>query len=44
MDVKLNLIWSLFDGFARESRLTWAKANQKQAAVEVDAVRDQVEN
>jgi hypothetical protein len=44
MDVRLNLTRSLLDGFARESRLTWAKANQKQAAVEVDAVRDQVEN
>jgi outer membrane protein TolC len=43
-DAKLSLTWNLFDGFARESRLAKAKADQKQAAAEVDAVRDQVEN
>jgi outer membrane protein len=39
-----SLTWTLFDGFARESRVARAKADQKQAAAEVDAVRDQVEN
>jgi outer membrane protein len=43
-DAKLSLTWNLFDGFARESRLAKAKADQKQATAEVDAVRDQVEN
>ena len=43
-DAKLSLTWNLFDGFARESRLARAKADQKQAAAEVDAIRDQVEN
>jgi outer membrane protein len=43
-DVHLSLTWNLFDGFARESRLAQAKAAQKQAAAEVDAMRDQVEN
>ena len=41
---KLSLNWDLFDGFARESRLARAKADQKQAAAEVDSIRDQVEN
>lgn len=41
---KLSLTWNLFDGFARENRLARAKANQKQAAAEVDAMRDQIEN
>ncbi len=40
----LSLTWDLFDGFAREQRLARAKAEQKQAAAEVDATRDQVEN
>ena len=40
----LSLTWNLFDGFARESRLARAKADQKQAEAEVDAIRDQVEN
>ena len=40
----LSLTWDLFDGFAREERLARAKAEQKQAAAEVDAMRDQVEN
>jgi outer membrane protein len=39
-----SLTWTLFDGFARESRVARAKADQKQAAAEVDAIRDQVEN
>jgi outer membrane protein len=43
-DARLSLNWNLFDGFARESRLARAKADQKQAAAEVDAIRDQVEN
>jgi outer membrane protein TolC len=43
-DARLSLTWNLFDGFARENRLAKAKADQKQAAAEVDAVRDQVEN
>lgn len=41
---RLSLTWNLFDGFARESRLARAKADQKQATAEVDAIRDQVEN
>ncbi len=43
-DAHLSLTWTLFDGFARESRVARAKADQKQAAAEVDAIRDQVEN
>jgi outer membrane protein TolC len=43
-DAKLSLTWNLFDGFARENRLARAKADQHQAAAEVDAIRDQVEN
>jgi outer membrane protein len=43
-DARLSLTWNLFDGFAREDRLARAKADQKQAAAEVDAIRDQVEN
>jgi outer membrane protein len=43
-DARLSLSWNLFDGFARENRLAKAKADQKQAAAQVDAVRDQVEN
>jgi outer membrane protein TolC len=43
-NAKLSLNWTLFDGFARESRVAKAKADQKQAAAEVDAIRDQVEN
>jgi outer membrane protein len=40
----LSLTWTLFDGFAREQRLARARAAQKQAASDVDAMRDQVEN
>jgi outer membrane protein len=43
-NARLSLTWTLFDGFARESRVARAKADQKQAAAEVDAMRDQVEN
>jgi outer membrane protein len=43
-DVRLSLTWNLFDGFARESRLARAKADQKQAQAEIDAIRDQVED
>jgi outer membrane protein len=43
-DAKLSLTWNLFDGLARENRLAKAKADQKQAAAEVDTIRDQVEN
>ena len=43
-DARLSLTWNLFDGFARENRLARAKADQKQAAAQVDAIRDQVEN
>jgi outer membrane protein len=43
-DARLSLTWNLFDGFARENRLAKAKADQKQAAAEVNAFRDQVEN
>jgi outer membrane protein len=43
-NAKLSLTWTLFDGFARENRVARAKADQKQAAAEVDAIRDQVEN
>ena len=43
-DARLSLSWNLFDGFARESRLARARADKKQAAAEIDALRDQVEN
>ncbi len=43
-DAKLSLTWNLFDGFARESRLARAQADQKQAAAQVDATRDEAEN
>jgi outer membrane protein TolC len=43
-DARLSLSWTLFDGLARENRLAQAKADQKQAAAAVDAIRDQVEN
>ncbi|MGC2399952.1 MAG: TolC family protein [Acidobacteriaceae bacterium] len=41
---RLSLTWTLFDGLARENRIAKAKAEQKEAAAEIDAVRDQVEN
>jgi outer membrane protein len=40
----ISLTWDLFDGAERENRVARAKAEQKQAAAEVDAIRDQVEN
>jgi outer membrane protein len=43
-NARFSLTWTLFDGFARESRVARAKADQKQAEAEVDAIRDQVEN
>jgi outer membrane protein len=43
-NLRLSLTWSLFDGFARENRVAKAKADQKQAAAQVDTIRDQVEN
>ncbi len=43
-DARLSLTWNLFDGFARESRLARAKADQKQAQAQVDSLRDQIEN
>ncbi len=43
-NARLSLNWNLFDGFARESRLARARAETKQAASEVSAARDQVEN
>jgi outer membrane protein len=43
-NARLSLNWTLFDGWARENRIAAAKAEQKQAAAEVDAIRDQVEN
>ncbi|AXC12803.1 Outer membrane protein [Acidisarcina polymorpha] len=43
-DARLSLSWNVFDGFARENRLARAKADQKQASAELNAMRDQVEN
>ena len=43
-NARLSLTWTLFDGLERENRLAKAKAEQKQAAAEVVAIRDQVEN
>jgi outer membrane protein len=43
-DARFSLTWTLFDGLAREKRLARARAEQKQAAAQVDAMRDQVEN
>lgn len=43
-DARLSLTWNVFDGFARENRLSRAKADQKQAQAQVDSLRDQVEN
>ena len=40
----LSLTWTLFDGFERQQRIARAQAEQKQAAAEVDAARDQIEN
>ncbi len=43
-NVSLSLTWNLFDGFARESRVARAKADKKQAAAQVDVLRDEAEN
>ncbi len=43
-NANLSLTWDLFDGFARENRLARAKADQRQATAQIDAIRDQVEN
>jgi outer membrane protein len=43
-DARLSLNWTIFDGWAREQRVKRAKADQKQAAADIDAIRDQVEN
>jgi outer membrane protein TolC len=41
---RLSLSWTIFDGFARENRLARAKADEKQAAAQLDSLRDEVEN
>ena len=41
---QLSLRWTIFDGFARENRLSKAKADRAQAAAALDATRDEVEN
>jgi outer membrane protein TolC len=38
------LSWTIFDGLARENRVSRAKAEQRQAIAELNATRDQVEN
>ncbi|RZU40184.1 outer membrane protein TolC [Edaphobacter modestus] len=43
-NARLSLTWNLFDGFARENRLARAKADQNQAAAELKALQDRVEN
>lgn len=43
-NAKLSLTWDIFNGFERESRLARAKADQRQAAAQIDFIRDQVEN
>ncbi|MBV8435979.1 MAG: TolC family protein [Silvibacterium sp.] len=43
-NARLSLNWTIFDGWAREQRVKRAKADQKQAAADIDAIRDQVEN
>jgi outer membrane protein TolC len=43
-DAQLSLTWTLFDGLAREKRVSEAQANRKQAAAGVDSLRYQVEN
>jgi outer membrane protein TolC len=43
-NAKLSLTWNLFDGFARESRLARAKADESQAAAELKVLQDRVEN
>ena len=43
-DARLTLTWNLFDGFARENRLARARTDQKQAAAQIDTIRNRVEN
>lgn len=43
-NARLSLTWNLFDGFARENRLARAKADENQAAAELKALQDRVEN
>jgi outer membrane protein len=43
-DARLSLNWTIFDGWAREQRIKRAKADRQQAAADIDAIRDQVEN
>jgi outer membrane protein TolC len=43
-NARLSLTWNLFDGFARESRLARAKADERQAAAELKVLQDRVEN
>lgn len=43
-NAKVSLTWNLFDGFARENRLARTKANENQAAAELKALQDRVEN
>ena len=43
-NARLGLSWTIFDGLARESRVSRAKAEQRQATAELNATRDQVEN
>jgi outer membrane protein TolC len=43
-NAKLSLSWTIFDGWAREQRVKRANAEKKQAAADIDAIRDQVEN
>jgi len=43
-DAQLTLSWTIFDGLARENRLARAHADEKQAAANLEAIRDQVEN
>lgn len=40
----LTLHWTLFDGLARENRLTRARADQKQATAAVESIRNEIEN
>jgi outer membrane protein TolC len=41
---ELSLNWTLFDGLAREKRVAKARADEKQAAAEVDSLGNQIEN
>ena len=43
-NARLGLSWTIFDGLARESRVSRSKAEQRQATAELNAARDQVEN